>query len=319
MSYKNIHPHNVPAEIQLPNELLEIIINELALDTEDSITRTALASCRLASHVLHSVATPLLFSSIELTQKNSDYVLITNEIAIFKERAIKLNQLLANRSIAASTHTLTLRCKNTFLEASTIGILIASIINRLPHIRNFIWDSDGTFLSFASITRNISSAIRTLCKSPNLTTLTLRGIQSFPISAITACPNLRCLRLSDTETDVNSFSFPIFILITNFIFQLNDVNSMDQTSSPQPSYLDSLEIDEYSISSLGKQPFAKYFSRIKHLQLKDISDADELELGWDIMLLASQSLTTLDLFWFHERKFRLVICITAKMYLWKSF
>jgi hypothetical protein len=90
---------------------------------------------------------------------------------------------------------------------------------------------------------------------------------------------------------------------------------MDQTSSPQPFYLDSLEIDKYSIRSLGKQPFAKYFSRIKHLQLKDVSEDDELELGWDIMLLASQSLTTLDLFWFSGRKFHLVICITTKIYL----
>jgi hypothetical protein len=200
MSYKNMHPYSVQAEIQLPNELLEIIINELASDTEDSTTRTALASCRLASHVLHSIATPLLFSSIELRQ-NPDYWLTEDEIATFEERATKLNQLLTNRNIAASIHTLTLGCKQYFLETPTIDILIASIINRLPHIRNLSWDGDGL-------------TIRTLCKFPNLTTLALQGIESLPISAITACPNLRCLRLWDTEIDVN-FLFFFYILSNN--------------------------------------------------------------------------------------------------------
>ena len=54
---------------ELPNKLLLAIINELMLETEDkSITLAALASCCLASHVLCSVATPVLFSSLELTE-----------------------------------------------------------------------------------------------------------------------------------------------------------------------------------------------------------------------------------------------------------
>ena len=57
--------------LHLPNEILAVIINELALDNKDNAGNdndndrnkilAALASCRLASHVLCSLATPLFF------------------------------------------------------------------------------------------------------------------------------------------------------------------------------------------------------------------------------------------------------------------
>jgi hypothetical protein len=71
MPFSNIHLRFGQAEFHLPNELLSIIINKLAADTEDNdIAPAALASCRLASHVLCSLATPLLFSSIELIENS---------------------------------------------------------------------------------------------------------------------------------------------------------------------------------------------------------------------------------------------------------
>jgi hypothetical protein len=58
-------------EIHFPNEILSIIINELASsDTEDN--DETLASCRLASYALCSLATPVLFSSIRLTDFKHD-------------------------------------------------------------------------------------------------------------------------------------------------------------------------------------------------------------------------------------------------------
>ena len=94
-----------------PNEILEIIINELALDIKDIDNEdidndndkilAALASCRLASHVLCSLATPLFFSSISLTD---DFGGSSEEYrSLFVERATKLNDFLASRNIAAST------------------------------------------------------------------------------------------------------------------------------------------------------------------------------------------------------------------------
>ena len=54
---------------ELPNKLLLAIINKFMLETEDnSITLAALTSCHLTSHVLCSVATPVIFSSLELTK-----------------------------------------------------------------------------------------------------------------------------------------------------------------------------------------------------------------------------------------------------------
>jgi hypothetical protein len=65
-----MHLNHFQKELHLPNEILAIIINELASDIEDNEIETlaALACCRLVSHVLCSLATPLLFSSVRLTE-----------------------------------------------------------------------------------------------------------------------------------------------------------------------------------------------------------------------------------------------------------
>ena len=80
---------------------------------------------------------------------------------------------------------------------------------------------------------------------------------------------------------------------------------MDETSSLRPSYLDSLEIDMNDPSALARSEFAKSLSRIRNLRFKSLS---ALRSEWDIILLASQTLTTLDLTRRHSQcKFRLDI------------
>ena len=188
------------SDIQLPTELLLIIINELGLDAK------ALASCRLASYVLCSLTTPLFFSSLALWEDSK---------AIFQgefERARNLNKLLSNPDIADLVHTFTLRCGKRFLEDPKIGLLIFKILYRLPHIQTFRFYGDGDFSPFP---RDISSAIQVLCKSPNLTTLELDNIRFLPIRVITACPNLRFLHLLRVEFNV--IFIPILSIVANFV------------------------------------------------------------------------------------------------------
>jgi len=78
------------------------------------------------------------------------------------------------------------------------------------------------------------------------------------------------------------------------------VNSTDETSSLESFYLESLQIDPVSMSSLGRvlphnKSFAKYFSQIKNLQFEHYFSSEALRFKWDMVLLASQTLTTLDL------------------------
>ena len=186
-----LHPvRRAHADIQLPNELLSIIIDELASDSAYG-TEEALASCRLASHVLCSLATAYFLPSLELTELYCGS----------PERARRLIQLLSNHDVAASVHTLTLRCSQELLENSQIGTLICKIVHCLPHIRNVTFDSDSYYDQSVLIPTNVCSAIQA-CTSPNLTTLDLSCIASFPITFITACPNLRSLRLKSVEFNV---------------------------------------------------------------------------------------------------------------------
>ena len=86
---------------------------------------------------------------------------------------------------------------------------------------------------------------------------------------------------------------------------------MDETTSLQHPCLESLEMDHPSVYKLaadiqfsGNVSFEKYFSHIKALQLNDIfCHRESMKQGWYMMLLASQSLTTIDLLEHWERKF----------------
>jgi hypothetical protein len=195
----NIH---VQTEIQLPNELLSIIIDELASDS-DIRTLAALASCRLASHALCSLVTPLFFSSIALTG--------SLDSRHYRDRVTKLNQLLTRTThdIATSVHTLTLRYDKGHLMSPRNGTLISEILRRLPHIRNFTLKCTSYF-DFSLVTEELSSAIQALCRSPKLTTLDLGHIRDFPITIIT--PNLRRLRLTCSTFCVNCHLFCIFCI-----------------------------------------------------------------------------------------------------------
>ena len=187
---------------RLPNEIIAIIINQL-----QERKLAALASCRLASHLLCSLATPLFFSSIHLKVYQ---VQRADLIAIFHERADKLDQILNIHDIAASVQTFTLKCCKENLENETNGSRIFEILHRLPRLQNFCLEISGYFLEFSSITGRVASAIEALCKSPNLTTLDLCNVRDFPIAAIIASPSLRSLRLRHTSLFVNLHFFLYF-------------------------------------------------------------------------------------------------------------
>ena len=201
----------------LPNEILSIIINEFAgpSDTEDNDLET-LAACRLASYTLCSLATPLLFSSIQLAENRTTYNGFRSPV---KEGAVKLNQLLTNKDIAASVRTLTLKLCSMNFENSTSS-MITEILHRLPHIRDFTleawqeyrWEGyhmyrESEQIPFDWIAEDLALAIQDLVTSPKLTKLELSNICDFPLVIITACPNLQHLCLSNIDFFVKSHLF----------------------------------------------------------------------------------------------------------------
>ena len=139
-----------------------------------------------------------------------------------------------------------------------------------------------------------------MCKSPNLTTLNLHDIHGFPITVIAACPNLRHLRLWSAVPDVNLLLFPCTFTTTNATFQFDGADSTDETLRLQPPHLDSLEIDHDTLHPRWPDDY-RWFenifcSRLRNLQIKSLFyNVSVMNFGWDIILSASQTLTTLDL------------------------
>ena len=292
--------------LHLPNEILAIIINELALDNlneddvKDSFGRilslkgkilAALASCRLASHVLCSLATPLLFSSILLT--DADNYGSSGGYSLFLKRATSLNDILATGNIAASIHSLTVHIFHYYndgiLQNSSIGAIMSAILHRLPHIQKF--SLNATYTSFRSLAMNFAAAIEALCRSPNLTTLYLDCILHFPFTTIRTSPNLRCLRLCHSDLAVN-LNFSVLSATTYFyLFQFDNVNS-----SSHLLQLESLEVDSEIVGMYKDVSIANCFSHLENLQLKNLYyHTPCFSHGWDIMLLASQTLKKLEL------------------------
>ena len=134
-----------------------------------------------------------LFSSLDLTKF----------VYPRTKRARELIQLLSNHDVAASVHTLILRRILQYSQST----LFCKIVNCLPRIRNFTLDCSREThrLQTFSMPKKVFLAIQALCTSPNLTTLDLSHIGSLPITFITACPNLRCLRLELVEFNVIFF------------------------------------------------------------------------------------------------------------------
>ena len=232
----NRRANPVPEELHLPLEILATILHELASDTKDNDkTLAALAACRLASHTLCSLATPLFFSSIELTDNG-----LFRRALLLSNRAKKLNQILSSDAIADSVKTFMLCGQRESFASQPNGILISKILRRLSHIQTFalsgLSSSIGRLSDWA---KDITSAIQALCKSPNLTTLYLHNIDGFPITVIAACPNLRHLRLWSAIPDVNPFfvlyihNHQRYIPVRRCRFNRRDI----KTTAPPPGFI----------------------------------------------------------------------------------
>ena len=278
--------------MDLPNEILWMIINEIEQsdDIEDDDKMAALASCRLASHELSSLATPLFFSSMWLGSYD-------DTVAASTEQATKLDQILTNSNIAAWVKKFTLNLHHVSRQDSKTINLIPTILHRLPHIRTFSLQHANEILDPRS--NDLMSAIQVICRSPNLTRLHLGHIRYFPFPIIIECTNLRLLHLSFVLFRVNPIYFALLPARINSIFQMDDVNPMDDTSSPQLLSLKCLIIDAWGLYSLGSRlsddmRSANYFPQIKSLQVATpINGEVGFEYAWQIILLASQTLTRL--------------------------
>ncbi|KAF8798634.1 hypothetical protein BYT27DRAFT_7343513 [Phlegmacium glaucopus] len=256
-------------KISFPNEIHNLIINEIGFEYYAVLTTNqlytpcptadtkiyplkALSAYRLVSHLFSFLATPFMFSTIILTYHKTRHHAQRRKIHSERLRGL-LHILNDNDNFFSST----VRTLDYYYEWERFGNLddgaiFYKILSQLPRIQNFSFGPSiaDSRIKYPEIAQDFTSAIRNLCRSPFLTILGLRNIKHFPITIITACPNLRVLRLQ----------------------RMTDL-SHDSMSSPQDDdllYLDSLEIDDESTRALLKSdipPLSECLSRLKRLRL----------------------------------------------------
>jgi hypothetical protein len=135
----------------------------------------------------------------------------------FSQTGTRLNEILTNYNIAVSVHTLTLGFNDQTFEDSTSVALMSAILYRLSHIRSFTLEASIACSYFCGYPEDFASAIRALCRSPSLTTLSLHRIQGFPFTAITGCPNLQSLHLGVVIFEVNLIFSALFHINSPYI------------------------------------------------------------------------------------------------------
>lgn len=139
----------------------------------------------------------------------------------------------AIRNIAASVHTLTL-CYNNLLtlQNTTSGTLMISSILVFRSVKSLPWKC------WHSTPQDFYSSLVQVSKSHGIVLLVFLVFHSQLSLHAPTCDAFVFTRLiGSVNPKISALS-----TTTHFIFQLDNVNSRDKISSPQLSYLDSLEV-----------------------------------------------------------------------------
>jgi hypothetical protein len=167
--------------LTFPPEILDLFLDELALDIGDRRSRAALLACTLVNRPFYYRASSHLFSSISISTHRSPERLNT-----------LLDILITHPDLALRIRSFTLESLRKRLDST--GCLSA-VFRRLYHLQKFGWTGNFAMPDETTITAITSSIFPSLCNSPYLTVLHLESIRNFPLSFFSACRHLESLTL----------------------------------------------------------------------------------------------------------------------------
>ncbi|KAF8810757.1 hypothetical protein BYT27DRAFT_7336529 [Phlegmacium glaucopus] len=168
--------NDMSAQVFLP-EILDLLLDELALANKDPQSRAALLACTLVNRQFYHQASSYIFSSLAIsTQKRLDAL---------------LDILNANPDIARHIRSFT--AKHEINQTSSE--CLSAVLRQLCRLQEFGWIGLFNYVSSQVMLKAITVSVSSLCSDHYLTALHFVNMSNFPLSLFSSCCHLESLSL----------------------------------------------------------------------------------------------------------------------------
>ena len=201
-------PISIPSESILPQELIDIVIDELGSDIASdfenhSIEFQTLQNCALVCRSFRSHATRWVFVRINFHGKWNDETWIHKRVEGF------LKILIANPSIGGSVRELFIQTSQNDIDFwLQDNASLVSILGRLPQIQRFSLVYGLKPISWETLPSKTATALRSTIQSPSIKFLELRDIHEFPWFILAGCRAIKDLEIFRVHASRRHFIVP---------------------------------------------------------------------------------------------------------------
>ncbi|KAF8155505.1 hypothetical protein B0H34DRAFT_798682 [Crassisporium funariophilum] len=268
-------------DIHIPPEIVELFVDELALQHDHS-SKAALRACALVSKGVHNRVAYHLFSTINIVQRNRSDGLLR----MFGRLKDLLQLLTDNPSIGPRIRTFSLE---TWIQReppiSEFGYfkmhMLPDVLQRLVNLNMLCFNNRHDTIRFSQLGGYLVAIFKELSKSPSLSRIKLRNIDVSPLKLLTSCNGLKTLCLVIPIIHVHNRNTPLPPSIQDpFPFMLESAEFCNGAPAVKELLLPCNALT------------SKVFCRLKNLTVAFRSHEDILT-AWGIMLQASESLESL--------------------------
>ena len=275
----------------LPQELMELVIDELgfevasSLDDDHPMECRTLQNCALASRSLRSRATHWLFFRARLQGKEGYETWIQKRVDKFH------NILVHNPSIGWSVRELFISTAPDGFKNWWDNKRLISVLGRLCQIQRFSLQHRAGPIRWEALAPKTATAIESIILSPSLRKLELHTIQDFPWFILHGCRTLKGLSLVCVQTSLQHSTAPVHTATANTF----------------PILVSAKIFSALSTEFLLSNPMtAKMFSRLRTLSV-GLPYLVGTETAVNLIIEASQTLETLNISGLKARSSRYVL------------
>lgn len=272
----------MPGILNLPLEILDLIIDELApqYDDEDRVkdeddhdsALDDLRSSALACRAFYNRASFHLFYRIEISQETG----VINHMYLVKRVENLYGVLTNNQRLASRIKIMKL---NTYMVSSDFDSVLNGfnqhlpfILSNLSSITHFAWQNNQHELSYKYLSPGVLKGLEILARRPSLVSLEFSGMEEFDLLLLLHCKRLRELQLNDISgPDTQAISEKISTAPNLILFQ--------DYGAPQ-----------ITLAFISSSPMS--FSRLHTLRVW-MRHPEEVSAAWAVMQYASQTLKKL--------------------------
>ncbi|KDR80991.1 hypothetical protein GALMADRAFT_153365 [Galerina marginata CBS 339.88] len=280
----------------LPQEIIELIIDELGQHNDDMRSRMSLYNCSLACHYFRSRAIVHIFGTVTIGQGSTGDAMHRRLTGLHHilEKNPEIGQVIHGLEIEGNSNLFEVDpgASKSFWERENATLPL--LVKCLPSIQRFTLGEKYASVSWMALPKNMSAPFEAIIQLPSLRRLEIRNIKHVPINLLPNCPSLTEISFTWVEchlyvSDSKPCSPPLY--------PSTPVQNQVQSSLPSTSWLESImassspSVVEFLLSLPTE---VAIFSRLRRLHI-GISQVKDITSAWSVMLAAAQTLEELEI------------------------